>query len=38
MSFSAGDSPPSHPRPTKGIFVAITVMVSTLALSGRPAM
>jgi hypothetical protein len=27
-----------HPRPTYGICVAITVIVSTLALSGRPAM
>ncbi|RXH17428.1 hypothetical protein EAS54_15045 [Bradyrhizobium guangzhouense] len=28
----------AQPRPTNGIFVAITVMVSTLASSGRPAM
>lgn len=27
-----------HPRPTNGILVAITVMNSTLASSGRPAM
>jgi hypothetical protein len=28
----------SHPRPTNGIAVAITVMVATLASSGRLAM
>jgi hypothetical protein len=27
-----------QPRPTNGIFVAMTVMVRTLAVSGRPAM
>jgi hypothetical protein len=27
-----------YPRPTNGIFVAITVMNSTLASGGRPAM
>lgn len=30
--------PAHHPRPTSGILVAITVIVSTLALSGRWAM
>ena len=29
---------PCHPRPTKGILVAITVMKSTFASSGSPAM
>ena len=34
----AGTLPGAYPRPTNGILVAITVMNSTLASSGRPAM
>jgi hypothetical protein len=38
LAMTATDVPANYPRPTNGILLAITVMNSTLASSGRPAM